>query len=76
MNTKELSQCIYILVILIDSVYIKEKSNYPQVFLEKYKHVVKKRCYILLLMTQKFSLMILMILITLMEKLRGKQLNK
>ena len=42
MNTKELSQCIYILVILIDSVYIKEKSNYPQVFLEKYKHVVKK----------------------------------
>ena len=76
MNTKELSQCIYILVILIDSVYVKEKSNYPQVFLEKYKHVVKKRCCILLLMTQKFSLMILMILITLMEKLRGKQLNK
>ena len=76
MNTKELSQCIYILVILIDSVYIKEKSNYPQVFLEKYKHVVKKRCYILLLTTQKFALIILMILITLMEKLRGKQLNK
>ena len=76
MNTKEFSQCIYISVILIDSVYIKEKSNYLQVFLEKYKHVVQKRCYILLLTTQKFALIILMILITLMEKLRGKQLNK
>ena len=28
---------------LIDSVYIKDKSYYPQVFLEKYKHVRRKK---------------------------------
>ena len=28
---------------LIDSVYIKYKNYYPQVFLERYKHVVKKK---------------------------------
>ena len=51
-NTKKCSHCIYISVILIDSVYEKDKSYYPQVFLEKYKHVVRKnRGYILLLMT-------------------------
>ena len=46
-NTKECSQCIYLSVILVDSVYIKDKSYHPQVFLEKYKHVVrrKKRSY-------------------------------
>ena len=41
-NTKESSQCIYISVILIDSVYRKHKNYYPQVLLEKYKYVVKK----------------------------------
>ena len=39
-NTKEVSPCIYISVILIESVYRKDK-NFPQVLLEKYKYVVK-----------------------------------
>ena len=30
-------------MILIDSVYIKDKNYYPQVCLEKYKHVVRKK---------------------------------
>ena len=30
-------------MILIDSVYIKDKNYYPQVFLEKYEHVVRKK---------------------------------
>ena len=42
-NSKEYSQCIYTPVILIDSVHIKDKNYYPQVFLEKYKHVVRKK---------------------------------
>ena len=42
-NTKDCSQCIHISVILIDSVYTKDKNYYPQVFLEKYKHVVRKK---------------------------------
>ena len=41
-NIKEGSQCIYISVILIDSVYIKDKNYYPQEFLEKYKYVVRE----------------------------------
>ena len=28
---------------MIDSVYKKDKNSYPQVFLEKHKHVVRKR---------------------------------
>ena len=40
---KECSQYIYISVILIDSVYIRNKNFYPQVVLEKYKYVVKKK---------------------------------
>ena len=28
---------------LIDLVYIKDKNYYPQVFLEKYKHVFRKK---------------------------------
>ena len=42
MNSKESSHCIYISVIVIDSVYIKDKNYYPQVFLEKYKHVLRR----------------------------------
>ena len=46
---KECSQYIYISVILIDSVYIKDNNYYPQVFLEKCKHVGRKKevtfCY-------------------------------
>ena len=30
-------------MILIDSVYIKDKNYYPQVFLGKYKHVIRKK---------------------------------
>ena len=43
MNSKESSHCIYISVIVIDSVYIKDKNYYPQVFLEKYKHVLRRK---------------------------------
>ena len=35
-NTKEIFQCFYIPVILIDSVYRKDENYYPQVFLEKF----------------------------------------
>ena len=50
-NTKECSQCIHISVILIDSVYIKDRNYYPQVFLEKYKHVARNKRYHILLLT-------------------------
>ena len=42
-NTKEGSQCIYMPIILIASVYIKDKNYYPQAFLEKYKYVVTEK---------------------------------
>ena len=48
-------------VILIDSVYIKDKNYYPQMFPEKSKHVVKKK--------RSYFVMILM------KKLKWKQLN-
>ena len=35
---KEGSQCICLSVILIDSVYKKDKNHYPQVFLEENSH--------------------------------------
>ena len=38
-------------VILIDSVYKKDKNYYRQVFLEECKYVVKKRSLSLLLIT-------------------------
>ena len=72
-NTKEGSQCIYISIILTTSVYIKVKNYYPQVFLEKYKYIVReKRCHILLL---KLTVVkkTLMILMTLMKKILMKQ---
>ena len=40
-NAKESPQCIYISVMLIDSVYRKDKNYYLQVFLEKYKYIVR-----------------------------------
>ena len=40
--TREGSQFIYISVIFIDSVYIKNKNYYLQVFLEKYKYVSRE----------------------------------
>ena len=39
-NIKEGSQWIYALVILIDSVYRKDKNCSPQVFLEKYDYFI------------------------------------
>ena len=46
------SQCICISVILIDSVYKKDKSYYSRVFLEEPKYVLKeKKCLNLLLTT-------------------------
>ena len=41
--SKEGSQCICLSVILIDSVYKKNKNYYPQVFLEECKYVVKEK---------------------------------
>ena len=40
--TREGSQFIYISVIFVDSVYIKNKNYYLQVFLEKYKYVSRE----------------------------------
>ena len=43
--SKEDSQCICLSLILVDSVYRKDKKYYPQVFLEEYKlSLKKKRC--------------------------------
>ena len=41
--SKEDSQCICLSLILIDSVYRKDKKYYPQVFLEEYKLSLKKK---------------------------------
>ena len=43
------SQCICLSVILTDSVYRKDKYNYPQVFLEECKNVVEEKNIISLL---------------------------
>ena len=43
MNTKESFQCFYIRVILIDSVYRKDKNYYLQVFSEEGKHAIKEK---------------------------------
>ena len=40
---KEDSQCICLSVILIDSVYRKDKNYYPQVFLEEWKYIAKEK---------------------------------
>ena len=40
---KEGSQCIFSSVILIDSVYKKDRNYYPEVFLEECKYVVKEK---------------------------------
>ena len=40
---KEGSQCICLSVILINSIFRKDKDYYPQVFLEEFKCVVKKK---------------------------------
>ena len=37
-STKESFQCLFIPVILIDSVYRKDENYYPKVFLEKFIH--------------------------------------
>ena len=41
--SKEVSQCICLSVILINSVYREDKDNYPQAFLEQYKYLVKEK---------------------------------
>ena len=40
---KEGSQCIYLSVILIDSVYRKDENYYPQVFQKNVKYIFKER---------------------------------
>ena len=45
------SQCIYLSVILIDTVFIKGKNYYPRVFLECKILLKRKKCLIILLMT-------------------------
>ena len=59
--SKEGSEFICESVILLDSVYKKDKNYYPQVFLEECKYVVKERSLLrgLLMTTYKFFLMIL-----------------
>ena len=43
-------------MVLIDLVYIKDRNYNPQVFLKKYKHVVRKKTgHILLLTTEIYS---------------------
>ena len=37
------SHCIYLSVILIDSVFKMSKNYYPQVFLEECKYIAKER---------------------------------
>ena len=71
------SQFIRLSVILVDSVYRKDKNCYPQVlFLEECKYVVKeKRRQILLLMTWKFLLMILIKKKNLMKKIPMKKIK-
>ena len=64
-NAKEGSQCFCTPVILTDSVYRKDKSYYPQVFLEKYDFNHNREITLL-----KNILMILMILKILMQKLK------
>ena len=40
---KEGCQCIFLSVILIDSVYNKDKNTYPPVFLKKCQYFVKEK---------------------------------
>ena len=40
---KEGSHCICLSVILINSIFRKDKDYYPQVFLEEFKYVVKEK---------------------------------
>ena len=48
-NMKEGFQCVCLPVILINSVYRKDKNYYSQVFLENYNFIItKKRCLILM----------------------------
>ena len=46
---KQGSQCICLLIILIDSVFRTEKNYYPQVYLEECKYVVKEKRYLTML---------------------------
>ena len=45
------SQCIYLSVILIDSIFIKGKNYYPRVFLQCKILLKRKKCLSILLMT-------------------------
>ena len=69
---KKTSQCICLSVILINSVYSKDKNYHPRAFLEECKYVFKRN------KTSKFitTVMILMILIKkiLMEKIQMKKI--
>ena len=40
---KESSQCIYLSVILIDSVFRRGKNYYPLVFSEEFKYLIKEK---------------------------------
>ena len=74
--SKEGSEFICESVILLDSVYKKDKNYYPQVFLEECKYVVKERSLLrgLLMTTYKFFLMILIKKI-LMKKILIKKIK-
>ena len=73
---KESSHCIYLSVILIDSIFRTSNNYYPQVFLERYKYIKEKRCPSILLTTQKFLLMVLIEKILMKKTLIRKILMK
>ena len=56
---KEVSQFIFLLVVLNDYVFRTGKNYYPQVFLEEYKYIVKEKRFLSMLLTiQKFLLIL------------------
>ena len=48
---KEVSQFIFLLVVLNDYVFRTGKNYYPQVFLEEYKYIVKEKRFLSMLLT-------------------------
>ena len=58
--TKECSQFVYLSVTLINSVFKTGYNCYPQVFQKNVKELIKKkRCLSIILMTQKFLLILI-----------------
>ena len=72
---KEGSKFICLLVTLISYVFKTGKNHYPQVFLVKFKYIIKKKRFIIiLLMIYKFPLILMKTI--LMKKFCGKNSNQ